>query len=99
MCTSIGPYFYTIINDYNRMTPNSNVINVTINETIPDDPIIYVTVVKFSPEIIALLAVLGFINIFLPIIALHNDRRDYNSLKNDIYDVNDEFLKKIALKK
>jgi hypothetical protein len=87
MCSSIGPYFYAVINDYNRI--HALEINQTINQTSPNNPIGTVTEIKFSLEVLALIIAIGLINICMPFIAIMNDKRDYNSLKNDIYDVND----------
>jgi hypothetical protein len=98
MCSSIGPYFYAIINDYNRQVPISP--NNTGNSTSPpNSPTNVVTSIGFNYEVLAVIITLAFINICLPIIAIMQDKRDYNSLKMDIYDVNDEFLKKIAMRK
>jgi thioredoxin-related protein len=47
----------------------------------------------FSSESISIIIVLVIIDIFLPILAIYNDKRDYKDLKLDKYDeISDDLL-------
>ena len=103
MCNSMGPYIYTIVNDYNRMKFSN--VSIVINNTTKDQnqtgPFILTMIqIQFSTESISIIVIIILIDILLPIIAVYKDRKDYKDIKLDKYDeVTDEFLIKIAIKK
>lgn len=53
----------------------------------------------FDKSVIAILIVLILMILILPIVALCLDKKDYELLKSEDYEISDEFLKKIAIKK
>ena len=73
----MGPYVYTIGNDYS-LPP----INVIVQTPPPNNStgIIDIGIISFSSKALAVIIILVFLDIVLPIVAVLMDRKDYNNL-------------------
>lgn len=53
----------------------------------------------FDSSVIAILIILILMILIMPLLAICLDRKDYELLKSEEYEISDEFLMKIAIKK
>lgn len=90
-CKSLGANYYSIVTDLSRIY-------------IPDGTNSFFKrllnlIMSFDYSIIPILVFMGIIILLFPLIVLCLDKKDYDALKTDEYEIDDELIKKIAIRK
>ena len=84
----IGPFYFSIVTDLSRIL-------------VPDGDIcvggVCVNLQDFEKIALAILVLLIFYLIAMPLIAISKDRKDYKLIKKEIEEIDEELIKKIAL--
>ena len=89
-CNSLGAYYYTIGTDYSRIyVPDAlSLLDMLLN-----------LLSKFDTSIIAILFFLIFMLVIMPFIAIWRDRKDYDAIKDNNFEITEEMLRKISIRK
>ena len=91
ICDSLNSNYYAIVTDMTRTYAKDR------EDTIIDKLI--AMILAFDYAVIPILVVLILIIVILPIVALVMDKRDYDAIQGDTYEIDDSLIKKVAMKK
>ena len=84
-------YYYTVNNDYDRIFFDPDGKNWFTD--------LISLILDFDPAVIPVFIFIIIFMCLMPIIAICKDRSDYEAIKSDEYEVDDELIKKMALRK
>jgi hypothetical protein len=92
ICTSFGPGYYGLVTDQTRLWVHT----IAPTSTTQQPQNFFAQFVNLG---LAVIIFLLFFALVVPIIALCLDRKDYADLRREKYDVSEEFMKKVAIRR